>query len=924
MDIENAIYTHTKVRRDTHSTGFGYYSVSKGMDRLLQDSKKLSSVTSGYISPRNSEIWWEKDEQDKAKRDELEAMRIREHHPISFGCTGDIIDGREYTLLSFGRNLGRDLSPMTRDGNILVNTLAVPTDELNGYPFEYYGSRELFTDHERWFFENAGDEPAEELETLDSITKGELAPTEADVESFLEEEGRVECLLSMLRALREIADGGSIRRMIVCDKKENMILWVAALSLVYPKEAAKSFSFKTYSFIGCNADDFTPSYDDVYFIGAYTPTVNGDPEYPRATNYDLKKECANGSTAVFDLEQGYIEELDDSYPYFDMFIESAYSTDMRILKSYHDFIISRTTCLSLGSDYAKGYGCYTILQLKNENSLRYISDAYDFALKYMDSSTVAGLLSIAYSCTIDAGKESFAFSDILNVSSDCIKKGLADKELIKAHYISFLIRIMTMEGSKREDYFRLKEQIGAVFLSANESYEQELVSAFTLDGIMQMTLVDQDSWKLYELSRFIGSVIISGSRVCGTEDELMDVYVSLCRQLIISDYDNAADIIKEHADMLKRTALKAGFLEKLYTSAGDIPDMLICILICAARLCLEDSGAVNEMYSFAIRHDECGTLCGLIKDMIPNERSISERAQAYMTITENSGQGQDSCFELFSDDLECRTMSDDVGYEDIYMLFGFAEHFGRAKELDTDSLCKRFYRSAADVFGKYSLDESSGEKLLKIVKYLKAPDIMLKGTLGNMVTLLYAKRYGEGYDESAVFLENAAPARIDFSLMKKPERNECVKTLGEAFASRSRMLGSALTVRYEMFINTENDNDEDMLDEVFMEWVSSLLQVHDKNTARLAGQTLAMSAVKCRLDTKVVGRLIREQKLKYDDVKAGAFNHEVMAYLDKNCRERVAVKAYLNKMMSEIDDSTPAKKASSPFKKIRSKLGGTR
>ena len=444
-------------------------------------------------------------------------MRIREHHPVCFGYDAVKAGESELSVFTFGRNLGRDLSPLTRDGNILVNTLAVNTDEISGYPYEYYGSRELFLEYERSFFLNAPDEPAPDLIPPRDITTGDAAPTEEQIEAFLSEEDRLSVLGRMLSALMQINDGRALRRIIVCDRKENIILWIAALSLVFPREAARQFTFRTYSFLGCNSDDFNAVYDDVMFCGAYTPTVNGDPESARATNYDLSNECRNESTALFDLEQGYIEEIDDKFPYFGIFIESAFSTDMHILKSYHDFIIRKTSYRSLGSDYAKGYGCYTILQLKNEHSLRYLPDAFDFAVKYTDPDTVRRLLDIAYSCTIDTGKESSAFSDILNASGECIKKGIVSEEPIRAHYISFLIRLMTCEDTEQLDYFRLKEQIKGLFDGTGRSFEEELLGAFTLEGIGQMTSNESSGWKYTELAECVSRVISSGSHLCGSE-----------------------------------------------------------------------------------------------------------------------------------------------------------------------------------------------------------------------------------------------------------------------------------------------------------------------------------------------------------------------------------------------------------------------
>ncbi|MBR1724812.1 MAG: hypothetical protein IJ723_07340, partial [Ruminococcus sp.] len=860
MNIEQAIYTHTKVRRDTHSTGFGYYSMTPGMERLLKESHELSAASAGYISPRNSECWWEMEEQDITKRDDIEARRIREHHPVSFGYTTVTAGGRQLAALTFVRNLGRDLSPLTRDGNILVNTLALEADELRGYPYSYYGSRELFLDCERGFFLNAGDEPADDLEPLFSISPGSEAPTAEEIESFLEEDDRIQWLCAMLCALMEINDGGRLRRIIVCDSRENIIRWIAALSLIYPAETAKSFTFRTYSFFGSNADDFTPAYDDVMFCGAYTPSVNGDPESARATNYDFAAECANETSAVFDVERGCCEETEDSYPYFGIFIESAFSTDIRILKSYHDFILERTTCRSLGSDYAKGYGCYTILQLKNEHSLKYLTDAVDFAAKYMDGDTVRQLLSIAYSRTIDVGKEGASFADIIGVSADCVRKGIAAGGLVRAHYISFLIRLITSEDTERADYFRLKEQIRDIFHAGSESVEAEFVSAFTVEGIMQMTSSVCKRWKLIELADCVSHVMSDGgSHFCGTDEELTAAFNDLSSKIILSEKRDRPGLIRAFADMFPQAEQKIAYMEDMYALFGACPDIRRELVGCAAELCLSgESDVIAAAAGFADKHGEGQTLCLHMIEASRAMEDISRRAELFCDLLSCSGGRLDGSFELFVRELEICTRDSEGSQsaEAIYLIFDFVSRCGRADSIDLPSLCKRYYRAASAEYGRYGLDGEAGMRLLTIAASLPDPLTVLRGHIGNMATMLYIKLYAGETDQSRMCISSDKLQYINFELMRKAERNDCIEMLGKAFADRSRAVGTALGVRYEQFINPDDESNDKVIEELFLRWIAALAETQSKDCAKLIGQTLAMSAVKCRLDADAVGELL--------------------------------------------------------------------
>ena len=903
MNIERSIYTHTKVRRDTRSTGFGYYSETPGMSRLFEQSARLSAVSAGFISPRNSDIWWEKEEQDLAKRDEVEAARIHEHHPVCFGYSTVNVGGKDNAVLTFGRNLGRDLSPMTRDGNILVNTLTFPADEIEGYPYEYYGSSELFVDYERGFFLNAPDEPAADLEPLQSLTKG-CAPTAEEIESFLSEDERLQALCSMLGALMKINDGGTLRRILVCDSKDNIIKWIAALSLIFPAETAKKFTFKTYSFLGSNSDDFQAVYDDVMLCGVYTPSVNGDPGYARATNYDFARERDNASTALFDFEQGHIYECDDARPYFSAFIESAFSTDMRILGSYHDFLLNKTSYRALDSDHARGYGCYTILQLKNEHSLKNLRDAYDFASKYMDSETLRQLLRTAYSCTIDAGRESASFADILDVSKLCIRQGTAAEELVKAHYISFMIHLLTSEQTAGEDYFRLREQIRPLF-DGKSSYEQELVSSFTAERIMQMTSVESAGWKLTELARCVCKVMLSGK----SDSELMRTFDDLAfKQILSSDSGDRLHTIGVFADMFKKPAQKVAFLDDMYPLFDERPDIRTDLVKHAAKLCInEDDSVIYDVVSFAQRNGMCGSLCAFLIDDEQLPQDIFARAELFESLFRLSDGMFDDFFEMFISDLERCEEGDSC--EKIYLIYSFASQCRRTECADVAELCRRYYRAGAEVFGSYGLGGQVGLHLLEMITALPDPSVVMHGALGNMFTMLFVWKFAEEPDITKMWLPKEAIMKIDFDIMNKSEREKCVALLGSAFAARSVMLGSALRVDYDLFVDINNSDNEDALCEVFTEWVTSLAERPIKTSPQLVGQAIGMSALCCTLDAKKICSLFDEFRVKLSDVEHGVFSRDVSKYIDTHSADAAGTKVKLTNLMNDIADISGGKGA---------------
>ena len=895
MQIEQAIYTHVKVRRDTHTMGFGYYSMTSGMKHLLAESRELKALSCGYIAPRNTECWWETEEHDPAKRDEIEADRIAAHHPLSFGYslfkTGtcpqagtnpqvganpQVGGGKTLAAMTYGKNLGRDLSPLTRDGNILVNTIVLPPESLNGYPYEYYGSREVFYDIDRSFFANADDEPAPDLHNPLSLSFGRNAPTHDDVAAFIEQgEGRTEQLLAMLGALMDIADGGKVKRLLVCDNKDNMINWIAALSLIYPVEIAAGFTFRTYSFLGGTPDDPAPVYDDVMFCGVYTPTVNGDTFTGKATNYDFATEWVNNTSAIVDIEQNSCYSYKNNQPYFMMFVEGAFTTDIRMLEKYQDFIMLETSCRTLGHDYAKGYSFYAISRLKNMQSLKYLSDAVEFAEKYMSEKALKELLSIAFTRMNECGcgGDEVFFGQLADITRKCVRRGVIERSAAAEAYMSRLMKCYAGDEIMHDEYLEKKAVASEFLKAAGSSFDAAFVGTIKPEGIMKMVTAPCKRWKLKEAAKCVGGVMATNYT-----DELANVFMALGIRLISSEKKDRSGLIASLIGKFDDSPSKIVFLEEMYCIFNDEADICGDLAGCMAELYMKDS---DETFGGILQGGE-------LYDMLNGCLSSASGARGLLMI---------------------------------YAVFRLSKDNGGLSEERLTAMIDAYFGIASELYGCYGFDSTTGIRLLEMIAASEDPLEVMNGGLGNAAAVFYIDYYAEEPDIGNMLFEPEQLKYLNFENASAEDVETCAEIVGKAFARRSIILGSAVNVRFAVFVDCEDPGNTKFAAKFFMVWMREIAASEDRKSAHLFGQVLAMAAADHRVDCAAIGNILAESEITPGEIEGVLESSTVTKYLHDTGSLDNALHAYFTGLMIKIGDIYDAAHPKKRLGKFKDKFG---
>lgn len=367
--MEQLIFTYCYNRYFETGGGWGVFSYSKGMEDYLSNNEKLKrlSGTFGYEVPKNRNVWLISHMTDYEADIKKEMDSIKKYHPEKFAYQIVSDDESELSVFTFGRNLGREIVDESRALNKLVYTAAGKSSEITDYPCFYYGI-ENFNNLTRDVFKNSSRTENAPLLPQLNMTVGEEISRES-VHRFLSEKpNSADILVFLFYSLLEECSGRR-RPILICDKKENIIFWVSACTLLFPSSIAKKIFFSTYDSLGTNANTIEFP-NDLQLCGVYSPTANDAPAF-KATNYDKEKLKNCDDIVLFDLECGIIPQTETDL--FEDVIRRFCRGDESELMNFFEHIRNNT----IYSDYGKEYTMFykSEMDIDNENLFQYYTDS---------------------------------------------------------------------------------------------------------------------------------------------------------------------------------------------------------------------------------------------------------------------------------------------------------------------------------------------------------------------------------------------------------------------------------------------------------------------------------------------------------------------------------------------------------------------
>lgn len=396
MAIERAIYASLPLGIEKDSAGFQFFTYTPEFRKFLDaDTSGIvrGLAENGYTKHSGNE--WLTDvplDCDMSAVNENDfrvtipesvaaannaEIRARRFNPYSFEYKPLEIDGAEMGVFSFGKLMGIDWSG-ARPGNIYLYTVLCDKADIKSAPIMYHSSPTVCCDIPRSaFYSETENIPRPDfLKYADSLDdEYDVAPVEYsagferistdEIKRFIADDDNRAVLCSMVYALMENKDGNIRRRIVIADEPENVMMWIAAVSFVFPRENLYGLSFSTYT--------YEPGDFDIN--GVFVPARNGC--FPSSgTGYDYQLAC--NTYAVYDFGEGkYAPEVEQRDCLFTDALKSKSAAPL--MEAYKSFITRHSNYQGLDSNYAKGYSFYAFMSGKMRYSLE---DAADFAEKF--------------------------------------------------------------------------------------------------------------------------------------------------------------------------------------------------------------------------------------------------------------------------------------------------------------------------------------------------------------------------------------------------------------------------------------------------------------------------------------------------------------------------------------------------------------
>jgi len=470
MAIERAIHASLKIGIEKNDAGFQYYSYTPDYKIIMEKDRELEGKLNSFYKAPDTEEWLMNlphDSNITMPSDNKEAneaeLKARKYHPLTMAYKLMDVDGNKRPVFLFGKNMGIDWTGR-RIGNYYNAAVICEMTDVKKAPVLYCDSPVVCCDIMRTEFYPEGEASAPALlkytkglekedDTLEIRHQaGFEAISENDIIDFIGKEGRIDILKSMLTALMKLKEGDKSCRIIIGDEKDNIILWIAAISHIFPVQNIMDFSFTTY---GYNIEEYDVN-------GVFVPALNGaqNTEYDvTAYNYTRFKDAF----AVYDFEkQDFASKVEVNDNLLMQLIENAFSIDMKPLEKYKQYIVSSTTYRGMDSQYVAGYNLYAYMNTKLQLSDKELESAVKFAENFAGVEEKKNLMDKLMKNYQSYLNDQFKMDLFADYMKHCIDKGVISKEEVDSALLE-----LVFECFEETDRYQISE-----FVAIGEAVEK--------------------------------------------------------------------------------------------------------------------------------------------------------------------------------------------------------------------------------------------------------------------------------------------------------------------------------------------------------------------------------------------------------------------------------------------------------------------
>lgn len=421
----------------------------------------------------------------------------------------------EENLCAFTQNtyLGKDyMGEAGRYGNHLSHVILSDIKEIENYPCEYYGSTTL---RSNMSYEEVNNPNPPDYLPEPILETGDVIQIETIIE-FLNEEDRMELYKQMLHAI--LIFPTEKKRLILCDKPEQIILWIAALEYALPLELAKTINFTTY--------EYDPELSAAQICGVISS----------GTKYQAQIYRENEKHFVFDLFCKITPTFQLNSEFFD-FIETAMSFSYESLQDFHCFLMENYTYREVGEGLYQAYILYILCLDGIENIEREtFGQAIIFQEKYIKQEKkfvlADKLLSeTEYIITLEHEYILKILSYLLSLYEEITEK---NQKIIKDIIIKYIFILYNNPEIKEKEFYEIYNTIDELGKKISLNLAAELMKQENRKYFIQTEKQEMYVWKLCFIIKVLCDYIKT------TQIEIEDLYKEQPIGAVYSEFIKAA------------------------------------------------------------------------------------------------------------------------------------------------------------------------------------------------------------------------------------------------------------------------------------------------------------------------------------------------------------------------------------------------
>ncbi len=384
--------------------------------------------------------------------------------------------------LALNTYLGRDyMGSAGRFGNHLSHVIAFGEDDIDGYPCEFFGSESL-RDHMEHGEVNNPDPPA--FLPTPVLERG-YAVTVENIIAFLSEENRLEIYKDMLCAMLSFEE--EHRRVLICDRRENNVLWIAALEYALPRKTAMRIDFSTYT--------FDPSLSFARICGVEREGTR--------FNYEMARQ-----NYTFDFFSNDYPQLEKDAEFFS-FIDIAMSFSYESLQDFHRFLEAGYRYEKADAEIYDAYSLYSLLAdgIGSMPSREKLIAALRFAAQHaLPEERLRIMRQLIQPDTLSAGRQSFlTVAGFITAGNSML--GASEKEAFRGLCVDKTLDIFLNDGLDEEAFLAFYREMEKVSGRCGFQIATELMKAENKEKLFAVMKSDIEPWKVAFIAHGLSSCV---------------------------------------------------------------------------------------------------------------------------------------------------------------------------------------------------------------------------------------------------------------------------------------------------------------------------------------------------------------------------------------------------------------------------------